>query len=125
MKKLILISLAIFTLMFSSCEKENCRDAVLGTYAGTSVGSGSTINLNVIINAGNDEKDAFVVFAPTSANSPEVTLAGELNIDCTIITVPEQTIVNNVISGSLSINGTSLTGTLYSGGSVNVINCSK
>lgn len=125
MKKLILISLAIFTLMFSSCEKENCRDAVLGTYVGTSIGSGSTINLNVTVNAGNDEKDAFVVFAPTSVTSPEVTLAGDFNIDCTIITVPEQTVANNTISGSFSINGTSLTGTLYSGGSANIINCSK
>jgi hypothetical protein len=125
MKKLILISLTLFTLMFISCEKENCRETALGTYVGTSTASGTSINLNVTVNAGNDEKDALVVFTPTSITSPEITLAGDFNLDCTVITILEQTISNSIISGSFSINGKILTGTLYSSGSPNMISCSK
>lgn len=128
MKKLILITLTLFTVMFTSCEKENCRDTVLGTYIGTATSDGGATNddLNITINTGNDEKDAFLVFStPSIPNSPDITLSGNLNLDCTILTIPEQVIIGNTISGSFTISGSNLKGTLFSNGNATVIDCSK
>lgn len=127
MKKLILISLTLFTLIFSSCEKENCRDSTLGTYMGTATTGGNSENLNITINTGNDEKDVFLVFStPSIQSSPDITLTGDLNLDCTIITIPEQTIIGNTLTGSISLNGSNLTGTLLSdNGSATSLDCSK
>lgn len=126
MKKLILISLALFVLMFSSCKKENCRDAVLGTYTGTLTTSGNAEELNITISENDDEKDVILLLSsPTAANLPDLTVSGTLNTECTIITIPSQVVFFSNFSGSLSINGANLTGTFYAAGSPNIINCSK
>ena len=93
MKKIILISLTLFALMFSSCQKENCRDAVLGTYTGTLTTSGNDEALNITISENDDEKDVILaISSPTAANLPDLTLSGTLNTECTIITIPSQVV---------------------------------
>ena len=127
MKQKFLVLATLFVLMFTSCEKENCRDHVLGTYTGSSTNAG-TIGITVTVNTGNDEKDVSLTLAyPSLGVSPSI-LSGDLNADCTMITIPNQTQSNpsgDIISGLFSINDTNLTGTIYSNGNPTIINCSK
>ena len=126
MKKLILISLTLFALMFSSCEKENCKEAVLGTYTGTLTTNGRVEELNITISGENDEKDVILVFStPLVTNYPDITLSGTLNAECATITIPSQVIFSSSFTGSLSINNLNLTGSFYASGYPNIINCSK
>jgi hypothetical protein len=120
MKQNFLVLVTLFVLMFTSCEKENCRDHVLGTYTGSSTNAG-TIGITVTVNTGN------TLAYPSLGVSLSI-LSGELNADCTMITIPNQTQSNpsgDIISGLFSINDTNLTGTIYSNGNPTIIDCSK
>ena len=124
MKNLGILLSLVCILAFSACEKENCRNNILGTYTGTGTNT-STFSMNITVNTGNEDKD--VILSIDSSTGSLLTLNGTLNSDCTIITIPSQAVASSSsnYSGSLPCNGTSITGNLYSDSFGTAVNCSK
>ncbi len=103
-------------LLFSSCKKdeESCSNDALGTYVGTESCVGSNNNLTLVIGTSSQENQVVVSISGTA-----FTFNGELSSNCGTVTLPSQTVVGAggvVVSGSLSLNGNNMSGTInYSG----------
>ncbi|BDS10776.1 hypothetical protein [Aureispira anguillae] len=106
MKKLSLITFCIYLLLIVACKKENCRDSRLGSYDGDDPTYGT---ITCVLDAGESEKALSVTF---NVVGQTVTLSGELNADCSTISIPNQKIGTNYFSGVFSLDGTKLTGSL-------------
>lgn len=110
--QLLLIAL-LSALLFTACQPEeepNCRDAALGLYEGTD-NNGEEGSIDIQEGAG--EKGTIVVFSSESAGmSFSFTMTGELNENCSVLTVPTQTVGQGTLSGSFVLTSETLDGTI-------------
>ena len=114
--KVVFAVLLGFSLMLTtSCnDDEDCISDATGTYVGTETCPGFNNNLTMTITEASEDDEVILAISGTS-----ITITGELNDDCNSIRVPSQNVaaLNGSVDGSLSINGSNLTGTLnYPGG---------
>ena len=122
-----LLTMALFA--FAACQQEtiNCRDNALGTYEEVFP---SNEKATIIIKEGDGEKG--VILAVSFVNAVDqfierYNLIGELNDNCTLITIPVQDSPDyDQIKGSLVVTRTTLTGSLtFVGSHVTTINMTK
>ena len=125
MKNLLLILVSFTLITFTACEKENCRDNIVGTYSGTFAEVGGTTPLEVTLQVNIGDEDEDLLISIQSLGITIYTLTAVLNADCAVVTVPSQVVSGTTISGSLTSDGTTLKGTLFADSSGAVVDCSK
>lgn len=106
MKTFSVLFLMIFALSFTACKKENCRDNSLGTYSGPHPIFGQ---IDCLLEAGSAEKDLQVYL---TAMGGTVELSGNLNDNCSSLSIPQQTVDSNTFSGTFILDDSKLIGDL-------------
>ncbi|MGH1337599.1 MAG: hypothetical protein ACRBFS_15865 [Aureispira sp.] len=115
MKLQLLLIAFLSALLFTACQKEeetNCRDNTLAVYEGQdNNGEQGSIELQ----EGAGEKGVIAVMKvnnPTSPTPFTFNMTGELNENCSVLTIPSQSIGIGTLSGSFTLVDDKMNGTV-------------
>lgn len=113
MKRIHLLALCFVLLALISCHKEapqNCRPNTYGTYSSSNLIGGI---FQAEIQKGSGEKGVIVVLSNKDASGTvtnSATATGELNENCTTLTIPKQQVGTQTYSGTFAVTETQLSG---------------
>lgn len=115
MKLQLLLIALLSALLFTACQKEevNCRDNTLATYKGQdNDGNDGTIELKE--GAGEKGVIAVMTIEDPSGTSFSFNMTGELNENCSTLTIPSQSVGIGTLSGTFAITneGNKMDGTV-------------
>lgn len=105
MKLQLLLIALLSALLFTACQKEeevNCRDNTLALYKGQdNNGNNGSIDLK----EGTGEKGVLAVMTieDPSGISFSFNMTGELNENCSVLTIPSQSVGTGTLSGTFAI----------------------